>query len=127
MKSKKIYTAIATFGFVFLGFLNSSNAYAALISTEQMVDKVQTSVSRDEVLTALARDDVRQLLISKGVDMDHAIARIDAMTDSEIASLQQDFDSLPAGAGAGSALVAVVLVFVILDIVGVTNVFSFIR
>ena len=118
---------ILTFSIMMLGFFSSINANAALVSTDQMLEQAQTSVSRDQIISAFEREDVRQVLVSKGVDLDAARARINAMSDQEIAALHSDIDSLPAGAGVGTVLVTVVLVFVILDILGITNVFTFIR
>ena len=107
--------------------MTMSNASAAMISTAQVKEQVQNSISRDQVLVALQRADVQNVLARNGVDFGDAQARINALTDAEIASLHSDIESMPAGAGAGGVLVTVVLVFVILDIAGVTNVFSFIR
>ena len=125
--NKSISTALVTFSFLFLGTLAPVDANAAFVTTNQMVEKAYISIEKDQILSTLDRDDVRQVLIAKGVDISHVQARVAAMSDIEIQSLQQDLDSLPAGAGAGSVLVTLVLVFVVLDIVGVTNVFTFIR
>lgn len=100
---------------------------AAMISTEQVRDAVATSVMRDQVKDAFLRDDVIRILQERGVNSQAAISRVDSMSDEELALVHQKIDSLPAGAGPGGVLVTVVLVFVILDILGVTNVFTFIR
>ena len=106
---------------------STSTASAAMISTQQVQAEISNSVVRNQVSAVLQRDDVLRVLISKGVNLDDALARVAAMNNDEIALLHENIDSLPAGAGAGGVLVTVVLVFVILDIIGVTNVFTFIR
>ena len=126
MKRTIKITAVS-FGLCILGFFPSISVNAALISTDAMVSEVKTSISREQILTAISREEVSRVLVAKGVDMAAAHDRIQAMTDQEIAVLQQDIEALPAGAGTGSVLVTIVLVLVILDIVGVTNVFTFIR
>jgi hypothetical protein len=96
-----------TLGVLILGMFVSSGAYAGPVSTEHMVQQVQTSMSRQDILTAFDRKDVQSVLVAKGVDVASVKARVQAMTDQEIASLHADIDSLPAGAGAGGALLTV--------------------
>ena len=107
--------------------VSTSTATAAMISTQQVQAEISSSVLRHQVSAALQRDDVQRVLISKGVNPSDALARVAAMNNDEIALLHENIESLPAGAGAGGVLVTVVLVFVILDILGITNVFTFIR
>ena len=72
------------------------------------------------------RTDVESELESLGVDKNDAITRINALTDNEIALLNQELNEAPAG-GIVSAVLTVFAVIAILDLVGVTDVFPFIR
>ena len=66
-----------------------------------------------------------------GVDPVEAKARVAVMTDEEVSTIAGKIDQLPAGGDAVGFLVAVaVIVFVVLlitDIIGVTDVFTFIK
>ena len=126
MKSNFL-TSVFILSTMALGLIASNNADAAFISTQEVEKSVRTELNRDQILQAFARQDVQKILVAKGVDLTKANERIKAMTDTEIASLHQNIDELPAGAGAGSVLVTVVLVLVVLDILGITNIFTFIR
>ena len=66
---------------------------------------------------------VEQLVIG-GVAQDNAAQRVVSMTNDQMAEIYQRIDEQPAG---GNALVTVLLVLVILDVVGVTDIFPFIR
>lgn len=78
----------------------------------------------DEVQQFLARQDVRQQLVQLGVDPDLAVQRADALTPIEQQQLAQKIDELPAGAGALEVIGIVFLVLLILELVGVTDIFK---
>jgi hypothetical protein len=52
-----------------------------------------------------------------------AQARIASLTASELATLASQIDTLPAGEGALETLIFVLVVFMLLDIAGVTDIF----
>lgn len=100
---------------------------AGIVGTEQLLQNQSQGVDRASLLSALERDEVRRQLIARGVDPDNARQRIAALSDEQVREIGNGIDQLPAGAGVLEILVAVVLVLVILDVVGVTNIFSFIH
>ena len=104
---------------------------AALIDTEKVMDSAQSQEARDHVRLFLAREDVQAVLIAHGIDPIEAQSRINALSDDEVKRLSEQIDQLPAGGGAVEfllvVLLVVVLVFVILDLTGVTDVFTFIK
>ena len=112
-----------------LAMLNTYSlpAYAGMVTTEQLMQQQLESMDRDELVALLDRDEVRQQLVDRGVDPDYAKQRIAALSDDQIEQIRSDIDQLPAGSGVVGILVAVLLVLVILDIIGVTNIFSFIH
>jgi len=78
----------------------------------------------DALQQAMLRDDVREALVALGVSPEAAQERIATLTDEELLALEQQIDTLPAG---GSLLAVIGIVFVILlilDLTGVTNVFT---
>lgn len=98
-------------------------AAAAMMSTAQAATGTRTE-QLDRVDHFLAQDSVRGLLEQQGVDPADARARVQALSDSELQRISNNLDQLPAG---GSVLAVIGLVFVvliILEIVGVINVFK---
>ena len=107
-------------------------AHAAMVPTSDLIGGETTSLAdRNRVSDFLQREDVRSEFEKLGVDPDEASARVDALSDAEIAGINQRLDELPAGEGAIGAIVgAAVLIFIVLlitDIACLTNVFNFTR
>ena len=104
---------------------------AALIDTENVMNSVSSQEARDQLRQLLAREDIQAALIAHGIDPIEAQSRIDALSDDEVIRISERIDQLPAGGGAVEfllvVLLVVVLVFVILDLTGVTDVFTFIK
>ncbi len=104
---------------------------AALINTETVMNSVPGDEARDQLRQFLAREDVRAALIAHGVDPMEAKKRIDTLSDDEVIRISNQIDQLPAGGGAVEFLLVVILalflVLVILDLTGVTDVFTFIK
>ena len=103
----------------------------AVISTDEAIAQTRAAASsgeRERVQAFLVREDVAQQLARLGVDAAAAQARVDALTDAEVAQLDQQIEQLPAG---GSSVIgALVFIFVLLlitDILGFTKVFPFTR
>ena len=102
-------------------------AYSGVVTTEQLIQQQLDSVDRDELVSLLDRSEVRQQLVDRGVDPEYAKQRIAALSDAQIEQIKSEIDQLPAGSGVVGILIAVLLVLIILDIIGVTNIFSFIH
>lgn len=110
----------------FLIMISSMQAsFADVIGSEEIMSAQQTQYSRQQVLSYVDNDAVQQRLVALGVDSDMAKSRIASMTSSEIASLNAQIDELPAGGIVGT-VVTVLVVIAVLDLLGVTDVFSFI-
>ncbi|MFA6903815.1 MAG: PA2779 family protein [Gallionellaceae bacterium] len=101
-------------------------AQATLVSTDQVAGVQATQQDRERVRAFFDREDVQAQLHARGVSSESAKARVDSMTDSEIASINGHLDDLPAG---GTDILGFfLLIFVILlitDILGLTKVFPF--
>ena len=96
-------------------------ASAAIVGTEQLLAQ---SGAQQRVDAFLARAEVVQHLQDLGVAAADAQQRIAALTDAELEMLAHEIDQLPAGAGALEVLGIVFLVLLVLELVGVINVFS---
>lgn len=108
-----------------------TRAQAALVGTSQILDQGYQEVDRDRLLAFLDRAEVRTQLEALGVDRDIARARIDSLTNEEVADLVDRLDQLPAGGdGFGTLVGAALLVFIILlitDLLGLTDIFPFVK
>lgn len=104
---------------------------AALIPTEVASDSAKVALAREDIKNFMARQDSQNLLIAKGISPEEAKARIDSLTDAEVLMVSQHIESMPAGGNAVGVIVgAILLVFIILlitDLLGLTNVFPFVK
>ena len=100
---------------------------ASLVSTSEIVAEQQSNIERDTLILAFERDDVQAILVSKGVDIEMAKLRVASMTDQEIKVLNGKMDALPAGSSAVGTIGFILVVLLITDLVGWTNVYSFIN
>lgn len=98
------------------------SAKAAVIGTSTYL-AAQAPTVQEQLQTALDRDDVRARLVGLGVDPDQARARVAALTPEEARQLQRHLDTMPAGAGAIEVIGIVFLVLLILELIGVINIF----
>jgi CHASE3 domain sensor protein len=132
-RSPGLKKSVAGFVIVMFSFLSVVVAplQAAMVGTADILQQQDNAMARQKVAAFLERQDVAGYLSSLGVAPDEAKARVDAMTDEEIATLADKIDQLPAGGDAIGFLVVVALVtFIVLmitDMMGVTDVFTFIK
>lgn len=106
-------------------FLSASvQAQAGMVGNEQLQQQTQTEAQRDEVRNLLARDDVRAALQGYGVSEEAAAERINNMTPAELQQMQDQLSSLPAGGdGALGIILGIIFIFIILDLLGATDIF----
>jgi len=78
-----------------LAALFSPPAQAELVGTDQVASPQQSE--RERVKALVARPEVAQKLQQLGVLAEDAAARVDALTDAEVAALASRIDALPAG------------------------------
>ncbi|MAS40690.1 MAG: hypothetical protein CMK33_03140 [Porticoccaceae bacterium] len=98
-------------------------ATAAMMGTAEVAPDVRGE-QLERVDRFLAREQVRDLLLAQGVAQEDARARVAALSDTELALLSRQIDELPAGAGGLALIGAVFVILVVLEIVGVINVFK---
>lgn len=98
-------------------------ARAAIVETQALL-AVESESPQDALSTFLGRKDVRDQMVALGVDPEDAADRVAGLTDQELSRLQSHINDLPAGSSALAVLGAVFLVLIVLELVGVTNIFS---
>ena len=99
-------------------------AQAGVIGTLQAVESQHRAADLAVVNSALAREQVRAELGAMGVDAAAVEARLGAMTDAELRSLAGEIENLPAGGDALAVIGIVFLVLLILEAVGVIDIFK---
>ena len=104
---------------------------AGMVSTEDVIGTAQVEADREAVNAFLASEAVREQLRALGIDADEATRRASALSDEEISVIVGRIDEMPAGQNAAAAVVgAIVLIFVVLlitDLLGLTDVFPFVK
>jgi len=101
-----------------------TTARAAVITAEQYVATMDRRIVVDTVTAALAREDVRNALRLHGVDPTLAAERVAALNDQELMLLAENLDELPAGGSLLGTIGVVAIVLLILELVGVIDIFK---
>ncbi len=109
----------------------SAPAHAVMVNTAEILKQNQHNLACERINMFLDRSEVQKHLVAWGVNPDEAKARVDCLSDQEIERISAQIDQLPAGSGAlGSIVGAALIIFIVLlitDILGFTDVFSFVK
>ena len=105
-----------------LGLVQTSGA--DMIGTEQAIQSEARDARITRVETMLVRTDVASQLIKYGVDPLLVQSRVGNMTDAELLALEGSLDKQAAGGDAIAVIGVVFLVLLILELVGVTDIFK---
>lgn len=96
----------------------AGTAQAAVIGT---AEHLQATQSRADIVQL--RESVEQELLQLGVTNEDALARVAALSREELQLLADRIDELPAGGIAGT-LGVVFIILLILELVGITDIFT---
>ena len=118
-------TCILAMTSVFFTVSVQTPVMAAMVDNHQLATQAQLQLQRDQLRTFLAREDVRQAMLGYGVPDADVDARINNLTEAELLQIQDRLAKLPAGGDGGvlEAVLVVILIFVLLDLLGATDVF----
>jgi hypothetical protein len=89
-------------------------SYAGMIGTDQVAAAAQAARARDRLYQFVDRSEVRDQLQSMGVSHGAVQARVNAMTDAEVASIAGRIDRLPAG---GLSITAAVVGLIVVELI----------
>lgn len=121
-RSRGIFVRVLSIALITAGFTQAS--WAGMVGTDYIVEANAREASLARVEALLARDDVATQLQSLGVDKAVIQDRLQGLTNTELASLAGQIDQQVAGGDALALIGAVFLVLLILELVGVTDVFK---
>ena len=120
-KTQRFFSSLMIIMMLSLGV--SKFSMAGIVTTAELVNAQQTVFEREQIRGWLARDEVRKQLTTMGVDVKAAQARVNSMTAQEVHAMATNMKEMPAGAGALETAVLVLLILILLDIAGVTDIF----
>ena len=117
-----IVTRLMAIAIISMGFVQVSAA--GVIGTQQMVNSEarQDQLARMESL--LARQDVAQQLAYYGVAPEMVMERVQSLTSAELMELEGKIDQQVAGGDIVGLVGAVFIVLIILELVGVIDIFK---
>jgi hypothetical protein len=119
-KYKVNLVSIITALVFFVGMPQAANA--GMVGTHNLLPQGLTQLDQQQ-----ARQSMKNQLVDLGVEPEMAKARIDSLSDQQVAEISSQLSDLPAGADAGGILLTIFIVFVITDVIGATDIFPFIH
>jgi len=99
-------------------------AWAGVIGTQQYLTTLDRDAALARIDAVLAREEVRDRLEQYGVDPVAANERIAALTDEELTLLATELENMPAGGNLLGVAGVVFIVLLILELVGVIDIFK---
>ncbi|MCJ7591356.1 MAG: PA2779 family protein [Woeseiaceae bacterium] len=105
-----------------LGLAQASSA--AMIGTQQAIQSEAREAQISRVETILARADVAEQLVKFGVDPLAVQERVGNMTSAELLAMEGSLNKQVAGGDAIAVIGVVFLVLLILELVGITDIFK---
>lgn len=124
--SRRVIATLLSVSIMWLSIFTSV-AHADLISTGEMQQQEQLQYDRQQLLELISQADVQDKFIDMGVDLNNAKERINNLTADELAQLNAQINELPAGGDILGIIVLFLLVFIVTDIIGATDIFPFIN
>ncbi len=131
MKSSKRVVAAAMAMLMAMTSMPIGIANAEMVTTDTVIQNYNSTEDRTRVMDFMLREDVQQQLTILGVDPEEAARRVASLSDEEIQGIAGRLEELPAGeGGVGPIVGAIVIIFLVLlvtDLLGLTDVFSFVK
>ena len=127
MSIPKAIKRLALSVLIAVGMLSlSMPAQAAMVGTGQIV-----GVAGGQTLSPIAmqqkRDWIQVQLKEAGISPADSALRVSSMSDEQVIQIHKRMDEMPAGAGTAGTILLVFAILAITDLMGVTDIFPFIR
>lgn len=119
---RKFIVRLVSLSLLSIGFAQTSGA--AMIGTSQVIGDSARATAITRVEALLARQEVAKQLQAFGVDQELIGLRVANMTQAELAALEGRLDQAVAGGDAIAIIGVVFLVLIILEFVGITDIFK---
>lgn len=124
--SRKVLAIFLALNIVSMGL--PGLASAGNIGTEVFLNsegaEIQSAAPGSRIEALMARDAVSEQMVAMGVDQALVAERLAALSDAELQALENRLDELPAGGSVLGIIGTVVVVLLVLELLGVTDVFT---
>ena len=121
-KARGALLRLVSLSIICMGFAQA--APAGMIGTAYMLDDESRAASLSRIEVLLARQDVARQLEAFGVDEALVMERLNGLSHAELLELEGRLDSQVAGGDIIGLIGAVFVVLLILELVGVTDIFK---
>ncbi|MBA6391176.1 PA2779 family protein [Colwellia sp. BRX10-3] len=99
---------------------------AGNVSSAVVIEQQRSAITKQQILSMVDSDEVQQQLVALGVSSADAVNRINNLTSAELSQLNMQINDAPAGSGIVGTIVTVLVVVAVLDLLGITDAYSFI-
>jgi hypothetical protein len=106
-------------------YMTVAPAFAGLVGTQSLLNDSGTAQQRALIRSLLQRAEARDILADYGVSQEWAVERVDRMTEEEVRQVATQIDHLPAGGDILILFLLVFLILIVLEAVGVIDLFTF--
>ncbi|MCH2556763.1 MAG: PA2779 family protein [Alcanivorax sp.] len=120
---KQITGVLTAFVMLFTQGLFVPAAQAAMVTTDGMVATEQRAAMEQKVMRLMERDAAAKVLAQNGVTPEDVQKRLGRLSNQELQKLATKADQMPAGGSVLGVILAVILILVLLDLLGATNIF----
>jgi len=107
--------------------LMSATAQAAMVTTGDMVVTKSLEQTRNQVMSILDQKEAQDTLVKLGVSRADVEERINSMTADELQAFSKQVEDMQAGGSVLGIILTIILILLILDLLGATNVFPAIK
>ena len=123
MRNRLFPVRFLAFVFVLVQCVMAPAVQASMIGTDEMLADETRTEQRERILDSLDRESAGIALERFGVAPADVEQRLERLSDRELTQLAARADELPAGESALGVLVFVLVLLIVLDLLGATNVF----
>ena len=116
-------TAIILSALTLFMTLQISVAQAAMVGTQAVVQEQQIRHDRTQISALLQQDQAVEAMQSLGVDPEMVQERVASMTAEELTAFNDQVEQMQAGGSALGVIAVIFLVLILLDLLGVTDIF----
>lgn len=121
--SRRLIAVITSFLLLFGQLFFVPSVHANLISNDAYLASSERQELNQRILQRLNAPDAADAMVRFGVAPEDVEQRLAHLTTEELQQLAERADDLPAGEGVIGIVLGVILIFVLLDLLGATNVF----
>ena len=121
-KARGALARLVSVSIICMGF--AQVAPAGMIGTAHLVNEESRAASLSRIEVLLAREDVSRQLEAFGVDRALVVERLNGLSHAELMELEGQLDEQVAGGDVVAIVGVVFIVLLILELVGVTDIFK---